>query len=96
MTHGGTLQTQQISPEAFNRQIKRYLDDKAVAKGDKLFNSQGEAFEFVDLEGSQLTAISSANVTVRKAPADLGCYVLHKNRTEVGLAKERLRSYWES
>ena len=75
-------------------QIKRYLDDKTVAKGDKLFNSQGEAFEFVDLEVSLLTAISSANVTVRKAPADLGCYVLHKNRTEVGLAKERLRSYW--
>ena len=77
-------------------QIRRYIDDKAVAKGDKLFNSQGEAFVFVDLEDSQLTAISSANVTVRKSPADLGCYVLHKNRTEVGLAKERLRSYWES
>jgi hypothetical protein len=77
-------------------QIKRYLDDKAVAKGDKLFNRKGDAFEFVDFEGSQLTAISSTNVTVRKAAADLGFYVLHKNRTEVGLAKERLRSYWES
>jgi hypothetical protein len=77
-------------------QIRRFLDDKAIAKGDKLFNSQGEAFEFVDFEGSQLTAISSTNVTVRKAPADLGCYLLHKNRTEVGIAKERLRSYWES
>ena len=77
-------------------QIKRYLDDKAVAKGDKLFNSQGEAFEFVDFEDSQLTAIPSTNVTVRKSPADLGCYVLHKNRTEAGIAKERLRSYWES
>ncbi len=39
-------------------QIKRYLDGKAIAKGDKLFSNQGEAFEFVDLEGSQLTAIS--------------------------------------
>ena len=77
-------------------QIKRYLDDKAVAKGDKLFNSQGEAFEFVDFEGSELTATSSANETVGKSPADLGCYVIHKNRTEVVLAKERLRSYWES
>ena len=77
-------------------QLKRYLDDKAVAKGDKLFNSQGEAFEFVDFEGSQVTAISSTNVTVRKAPADLGCYVLHKKRTEVGIAKERLRSYWDN
>ena len=77
-------------------QIKRYLDDKAVAKGDKLFNSRGEAFEFVGFEGSQLTATSSTSVTVRKAPADLGCYVIHKNRTDVGLAKERLRSYWEN
>jgi hypothetical protein len=77
-------------------QIKGYLDDKAIAKGDKLFNSKGEAFEFVDFDGSQLTAISSANVTVRKSPADLGCYVLHKNRTEAGIAKERLRSYWDN
>ena len=77
-------------------QIKRYIDDKAIAKGDKLFNSQGEAFKFVDFEGCQLTAISSASVTVRKAPADIGCYVLHKNRTEAGIAKERLRSYWEN
>jgi hypothetical protein len=77
-------------------QVKRYLDDREVAKRGKLFNSQGEAFEFVDFEGSQLTAISFANVTVRKVPGDLGCYVIHKNRTEVGIAKERLRSYWES
>lgn len=77
-------------------QIKRYLDDKAVAKGDKLFNNRGEAFAFVDFEGGLLTAISSANLTVRKAPADFGCYVLHKNRTEAGIAKERLRSYWEN
>ena len=77
-------------------QIKRYLDDNAVTKGDRLFNNQGEAFAFVDFEGGLLTAISSANLTVRKAPADLGCYVLHKNRTEAGIAKERLRSYWEN
>lgn len=77
-------------------QIKRYLDDKTVYKGDKLFNNQGEAFAFVDFEGGLLTAISSANLTVRKAPADLGCYVLHKNRTEAGIAKERLRSYWDN
>jgi hypothetical protein len=77
-------------------QIKRYLDDKAVTKGDRLFNNQGEAFAFVDFEGGLLTAISSANLTVRKAPADLGCYVLHKNRTEAGIAKVRLRSYWEN
>ena len=32
-------------------QIKRYLDDKTVAKGDKLFNNQGESFAFVNFEG---------------------------------------------
>ena len=77
-------------------QIKRLLDDRIVVTGDRLINSQGEAYEFVDFEGNQLTAISSANVTVRKAPAEFGCYVLHKNRTEVGLAKERLSSYWDN
>ena len=77
-------------------QIKRYLDDKTVAKGDKLFSNQGEAFTFVDFEGGLLKATSSANLTVRKAPAYFGCYVLHKNRTEAGIAKERLRSYWEN
>jgi hypothetical protein len=74
-------------------EINRYLDDKAVTKGDRLFNNQGEAFEFVNFEGSLLTAISSANLTVRKAHAHLGCYVLNKNRTGAGIAKERLRSY---
>jgi hypothetical protein len=77
-------------------QIKRYLDDKAVTKGDRLFNNQGEAFAFLDFEGGLLKATSSANLTVRKAPADFGCYVLHKNRTEAGIAKERLRSYREN
>lgn len=58
-------------------QIKRYLDDKAVAKGDKLFSNKGVAYEFVNFEEGLLTAISSANVTVRMAPADLGamCYI---------------------
>jgi hypothetical protein len=27
-------------------------------------------------------------------PADLGCYVVHANRTDRGLAKERLWDYW--
>ena len=68
-------------------QIKRYLDDKAVAKGDKLFNCQGEAFEFVDFEGSQLTAISSTNVRVRKAPANLVAMCCIRKKLRLGLPR---------
>jgi hypothetical protein len=31
----------------------------------------------------------------RFKPADLGCYVVHLSRADRGLAKERLRDYWE-
>ena len=31
----------------------------------------------------------------RFKPDELGCYVIHVNRTNRGLAKERLRDYWE-
>ena len=29
-------------------------------------------------------------------PEALGCYVINVNRTDRGLAKERLRDYWEN
>ena len=32
---------------------------------------------------------------IRSKPDDLGCYVIHVNRTDRELAKERLRDYWE-
>ena len=32
----------------------------------------------------------------RFKPEQLGCYVIHVNRTDRGLAKERLRSFWEN
>ena len=46
-----------------------------------------------------LTA-SSLQVTpdgnkIRNSPAELGCYLVSKNRTDRGLAKDRLRSFWE-
>ena len=31
----------------------------------------------------------------RFRPEALGCYVINVNRTDRGLAKERLRDYWE-
>ena len=43
----------------------------------------------------QLVAVSPDGKKVRNLPAELGCYLLNKNRTDRGLAKDRLRSFWE-
>jgi hypothetical protein len=76
-------------------QIKRLLDDRLVVAGDKLINSQGEHWEFVEHANGQLVAMSPDGKRVRKSPAELGCYLLSKSRTDRGLAKDRLRSFWE-
>jgi hypothetical protein len=76
-------------------QIKRLLDDRLVVAGDKLINSQGEHSEFVEHANGQLVAMSPDGKRVRKSPAELGCYLLSKSRTDRGLAKDRLRSFWE-
>ena len=78
-----------------NMKIKRLLNDKSVVKGDQLFDIKGQPFKFVEVSGGQLTIMSSINKTARKRPSELGCYLLNKNKTERGLAKERLRSYWD-
>ena len=76
-------------------QIKRLLDDRVVVTGDKLINSQGEHCEFVEHANGQLVAVSPDGKKVRNLPAELDCYLLSKNRTDRGLAKDRLRSFWE-
>ena len=76
-------------------QIKRLLNDIEVVAGDKLINSQGEHCEFVEHADGQLVAVSPDGEKVRNSPAELGCYLLNKNRTDRGLAKDRLRSFWE-
>ena len=43
----------------------------------------------------QLVAVSPDGKKVKSSPAELGCYLLNKNRTDRGLAKDRLRSFWE-
>ena len=43
----------------------------------------------------QLVAVSPDGKKVRNLPAELGCYLLSKDRTDRGLAKDRLRSFWE-
>ena len=76
-------------------QIKRLLDDRVVITGDRLINSQGEDCEFVEHANGQLVAVSPDGEKVKSSPAELGCYLLSKNRTDRGLAKDRLRSFWE-
>jgi hypothetical protein len=76
-------------------QIKRLLDDRLAVTGDKLINSQGEHCEFVEHADGQLVAVSPDRKKVKSSPAELDCYLLSKDRTDRGLAKDRLRSFWE-
>jgi hypothetical protein len=43
----------------------------------------------------QLVAVSPDGKKVRNSPVELGCYLLSKDRTDRGLARDRLRSFWE-
>jgi hypothetical protein len=76
-------------------QIKRLLDDRLVVTGDKLINSQGEHCEFVEHADGQLVAVSPDGKKVKSSLVEFGCYLLSKYRTDRGLAKDRLRSFWE-
>jgi hypothetical protein len=76
-------------------QIKRLLNDIEVVVGDKLINSQGEHCECVEHANGQLVAVSPDGKKVKSSPAELGCYLLSKDRTDRGLAKDRLRSFWK-
>ena len=75
-------------------QIKRLLDDRDVFVGDRMFDAQGRSYAFVEHSGGGLV-VAVEDERPRFKPADLGCYVVHANRTDRGLAKERLRDYWE-
>ena len=76
-------------------QIKRLLNDRVVVAGDRLINIQGEHCEFVEHASGQLVAVLPDGKKVRNSHAELGCYLLSKDRTDRGLAKDRLRSFWE-
>jgi hypothetical protein len=76
-------------------QIKRLLDDRLVVTGDKLINSQGEHCEFVEHADGQLVAVSPDGKKVKSSLVEFGCYLLSKDRTDRGLAKDRLHSFWE-
>ena len=76
-------------------QIKRLLDDREVFVGDKLFDAQGRSYAFAEHSGGELVVTTEGGRSARFNPEQLGCYVIHVNRTDRGLAKERLRDYWE-
>ena len=76
-------------------QIKRLLDDKEVFAGSKVFDAQGRSYAFVEHSGGELVVAAEDGRSIRFKPDELGCYVIHLNRTDRGLAKDRFRSFWE-
>ena len=76
-------------------QIKRLLDDREVLVGDKLFDAQRGSYAFLEHSGGELVVAVEDERPTRFKPERLGCYVIHVNRTDRRLAKERLRDYWE-
>ena len=76
-------------------QIKRLLDDREVFAGDEVFDAQGRSYAFVEHSSGELVVTAEDGRPTRFKPDGLGCYVIHVNRTERGLAKGRLRDYWE-
>ena len=77
-------------------QIKRLLDDREVLVGDKVFDAQGRSYVFLEHSGGELVVTPDGGRPTRFKPVELGCYLVHVNRTELGLANERLRDYWEN
>ncbi|MDA9783570.1 hypothetical protein N9C14_01795 [Gammaproteobacteria bacterium] len=76
-------------------QIKRLLDDREVYAGDRVFDAQGLPYAFVEHSGDELVVTTEDERPTLFKLEQLGCYVIHGNRTDRGLAKERLRDYWE-
>jgi hypothetical protein len=76
-------------------QIQRTLDDRPVTAGDTLFDVKGLPVEFVEYKNGDLVVLDSDGHRIRFKPEELACYTLNANRTDRGLAKERLRSFWD-
>jgi len=56
---------------------------------------EGRTYAFVEHSSDELVVAAEDGRPIRFKPEQLGCYLVHVNRTERGLAKERLRDYWE-
>ena len=77
-------------------QIQRTLDDRPVTAGDTLFDVKGLPVEFVEYKNGDLVVLDSDGHRIRFKPEELACYTFNANRTDRGLAKERLRSFWDN
>ena len=77
-------------------QAKRLLDDREVFVGDGLLDAQRHSYGLIERSGGELVVTAEDGRPTRFKPDGLGCYVIHVNRTERGLVKERLRDYWEN
>ncbi|MDC1511762.1 hypothetical protein N8575_07445 [Gammaproteobacteria bacterium] len=75
-------------------QTKRLLDDREVRVDDRLFDAQGRSYGFLVHSGGELVVAAEDGRPTRFKPEALGCYVVHANRTDRGLVKQRLRDYW--
>ena len=63
--------------------------------GDRLLNAQGRLYAFLEHLSGELVVAAGDGHLIWFKPDELGCYVIQVNRTELGLAKERLRDYWK-
>ena len=82
--------------EPLDMQIKRLLDDREVFVGDRVLDAQGRSYAFVEHSSGELVVAAEDGRPTCFKPEALGCYVIHVNRADRGLAKERLRSFWEN
>ena len=67
-------------------QIKRLLDDRDVFADDKVFDAQGRSYAFVEHSGGELVVAAEDGRSALFKLEQLGCYVIHANRTDRGLA----------
>ena len=74
-------------------QIKRLQDDREVFAGDRLLDTQGRPYAFLEHLSGEVVVAAGDGHPIRFKPDELGCFVIHINRTERGLAKEQLRDY---
>ena len=67
-------------------QIKRLLDDREVFAGDRVFDVQGRPYALLEHLSGELVVTTEYRRSIRFKPEQLGCYLVHVNRTDRGLA----------
>jgi len=67
-------------------QIKRLLDDQEVFIGDRVLDAQGRSYAFLEHSSDELVVAAEDGRPTCFKPEQLGCYLVHVNRTDRGLA----------